>query len=152
MKIKIALVALCAFLVVGCASVQMESIEESNKAKAFDPPSEGKSGLYIYRSGGPGTILKKDIFVNDRCIGESAPNVFFYQEVSGGEQHKISTESEFSPNDLFVDTVSGENYFIKQYIKMGVFVGGANLKLVDQEQGKRDVSKLMMATKGNCSK
>ena len=67
-------------------------------------------------------------------------------------EHKISTESEFSPNDLLVKTESGKNYFIKQYIKMGAFVGGANLKLVDEKEGKEDVAKLEMARKGNCSK
>jgi hypothetical protein len=44
------------------------------------------------------------------------------------------------------------NYFIRQYIKIGLFVGGAGLELVDEEEGKKDVSKLGMATKGTCSK
>ena len=65
---------------------------------------------------------------------------------------KVSTESEFSPNHLYINVVSGENYFVKQYIKIGVFVGGADLKLVDEDKGKQDVSKLMMAKKGKCAK
>ena len=81
--------------------------------------------------------LKKDIWVDDKCIGESAPKVFFYEEVKGNAEHKISTESEFSPNDLFLKTESGKNYFIKQYIKLGVFVGGANLKLMNERMGKK---------------
>ncbi len=68
--------------------------------------------------------------------------MFFYEVVKGGEEHKLSTESEFSPNDLMVKTESGEDYFIKQYIKMGVFVGGANLKLVDEHEGKTAVAKV----------
>jgi hypothetical protein len=35
---------------------------------------------------------------------------------------------------------------------MGVFVGGANLKLVDEKAGKKTVSKLQLAKKGTCSK
>ncbi|MGX5174278.1 DUF2846 domain-containing protein [Aliikangiella sp. IMCC44653] len=139
-------------LLTGCASVPMESNEASNAAKEFNAPSEGNAGLYIYRAGGPGGALKKDIWVDDKCVGQSAPNVFFYEEVMGGQEHKVSTESEFSPNDLMVNTEVGKNYFINQYIKMGVFVGGANLKLVDEEVGKKAVSKLKMAVKGNCSK
>jgi len=115
-------------------------------------PSEGNSGLYIYRASGPGTALKKSIWVNDKCVGESAQNVYFYEEVIGGKEHKVSTESEFSPNDLLVKTEPNQNYFINQYIKMGVFVGGANLKLVDEASGKEKVSKLKMAVKGNCGK
>jgi len=135
----------------GCASVPTESPEKENIAKEFNPPAEGNSGIYIYRAGGPGGALKKDIWIDDKCIGETAPHVFFYEEVSGDQEHKISTESEFSPNDLLVKTESGKNYFVNQYIKMGAFVGGANLEVVDEEKGKKAVSKSKMAIKGNCS-
>ena len=87
-----------------------------------------------------------------KCIGENAPDVFFYEEVEGDKFHTISTESEFSPNDLIVKVKSGMRYFIRQYIKFGVFVGGAALELVDEEKGKKEVSELDMATKGTCSK
>lgn len=149
---KIILISFVSLLFSGCASVPMESPEVANKAKEFNAPTEGKSGLYIYRAGGPGTALKKDILVNGECVGESAPNVFFYHEVDGDKEHKVSTESEFSPNDLMITTKSGINYFIEQYIKLGVFVGGANLKVVDENTGKAVVSNLGMAKKGNCSK
>ena len=36
--------------------------------------------------------------------------------------------------------------------KMGFFVGGANVKLVDENEGKEAVSKLKLAKKGVCSK
>ena len=125
-------------------------MELSNKAKAFNPPSEGYAGLYIFRTAGVGAALKKSVWVDDKCIGETAQNIFFHEEVTGGEQHKISTESEFSPNILLINTESGKNYYVQQYIKMGVFVGGANLKLVDDEKGKNYVSKLKLAKKGTC--
>lgn len=137
---------------VGCASVPMESPENDALAKQFNPPSEGNAGLYIYRTTGPGSALKKDIWLNDNCVGASAQNVFFYEEVLGGKEHKVSTQSEFSVNDLLVKTEPNKHYFVKQYIKMGVFVGGANLKLIDESTGKEAVSKLKMAAKGNCSK
>ena len=106
----------------------------------------------VYRSGSFGGALKKDVWLNGECVGETAPNMFFYQEVQGDKEHKISTESEFSPNDLLVKTESGKNYFVSQYIKMGVFVGGAGVELVDEKKGQQKVSKLDMAIKGKCSK
>ncbi|WNZ55849.1 DUF2846 domain-containing protein [Microbulbifer sp. ANSA003] len=148
---KLAVLSIATSLFAGCASVPMESDELSNKAKEFNSPTEGNAGLYIYRASGPGTTLKKDIWVNDECVGQSAPNVFFYQEVIGDKEYKVSTESEFSPNDLLVDVKAGENYFIEQYIKMGVFVGGADLKLVESEEGKADITKLKLAKAGECS-
>ena len=147
---KLVLITSLTAVFAGCASVPMENKDKSSKAKEFNLPSEGSAGLYIYRDGGPGTALKKDVFVNGDCVGETAPNVFFYHEVKGGGQHTISTESEFSPNDLLVETESGQNYFIEQYIKIGVFVGGADVKLVDEDEGKKDIEDLDLAIKGKC--
>ncbi len=149
---NLVLVVLTAFLFTGCASIPMESAEQSNMAKQYNPPSNGNAGIYIYRSGSFGGALKKDIWVDGKCIGETAPNIFFYEEVKGDVEHKVSTESEFSPNDLIVKTEGGKNYFVHQYIKMGAFVGGAGIELVDEEKGKKEVGELSLAKKGNCSK
>ncbi|MDP3609771.1 MAG: DUF2846 domain-containing protein [Methylophilus sp.] len=146
------LVALSTLLVVGCASVPMETTDKATAAKQFAPPPEGKAGLYIYRYGSFGAALKKDVWIDGECLGETARNVFFYEQVAGNQEHKISTESEFSPNDLLVKTESGKNYFIQQYIKFGVAVGGAGLKLVDEAEGKKQVEGLGLAMKGHCSK
>lgn len=151
MKQIFAAAAVATILATGCTSVPMESKEKSNLAKQFNAPSEGKAGLYVYRAGSFGGALKKDVWLNGKCVGETAPDMFFYEEVNGDTEHKISTESEFSPNDLIIKTESGQNYFISQYIKMGVFVGGANVELIDEEKGKKAVSKLDMAIKGKCS-
>jgi len=143
-------VGVFAVLVTGCASVPMESKEASDQAKKFAPPSQGQAGLYIYRTSGVGGALKKDITVDGKCIGESAPNVFFYEEAKGNQEHTIATESEFSPNEIKLSLESGINYFIRQYIKMGAFVGGANLEVVSESEGKEAIQNLEMAKKGTC--
>ena len=140
-----------ALLISGCASVEMASKEESVKAKEFNAPSQGNAGVYIYRDSVVGQALKKDVWIDGKCIGESAPDVFFYTEVAGGKSHKVDTESEFSPNTLELMFESGKNYFIRQFIKLGVFVGGAGLEQITEEQGKIDVAKLEMAKPGKCS-
>lgn len=63
---------------------------------------------------------------------------YFYKEVQPGE-HKVSTESEFGNNDLMIKIESGKNYYVRQYIKMGAFVGGSNLELVSEDVGKKGV-------------
>lgn len=151
-KVTILGLSLGAILFVsGCATIPMEPKEVSMKAKSFNPPSEGNAGLYIYRDSMLGAALKKDIWVNDKCIGESAPKVFFYEDVKGNQEYKISTESEFSPNNLLLKVESGKNYFIRQYIKIGAFVGGANLELIQEDEGKKAIAELEMAAKGTCS-
>lgn len=140
-------------LFVGCASVPTEQAQVTSTIKQFKSPSANNAGLYIYRSSSVvGGALKKDIWVDDKCIGETARGTFFYEETLGNIEHKISTESEFSPNDLMVQTQAGQNYFIKQYIKPGLFVGGAGLKLVTEAEGKQDISDLKLGIKGKCSK
>lgn len=151
MSKKIMTAAMAALFVSACASVPMASQEDSSQAKSFAPPPAGQAGLYIYRASGPGTALKKDIWIDDKCVGESAPNVFFFETVTGNQEHTISTESEFSPNSLKLTTASGGLYFVRQYIKMGVFVGGANLEVVSEAEGKKAVQNLEMAVKGTCT-
>lgn len=151
MKIVSLLMLAGSLLLTGCASVNMAPKEESAKAKQFQAPSSNNAGVYIYRNSFVGQALKKDIWIDGKCLGESAPDVFFYTEVEGGKSHKIDTESEFSPNALNLMADAGKNYFIRQYIKMGVFVGGAGLEQIDEQQGKIDVAKLEMAKPGACS-
>lgn len=149
---KLVIIVFFSTLFSGCASVPMENVEKSDTAKKFNSPPNGNAGLYIYRSGTFGGALKKDIWIDGNCIGETAPNIFFYEVVAAGKEYKVSTESEFSPNDLLVKTEDGKNYFIQQYMKIGVFVGGAGLKLIPEEEGKKAIEKLALAQKGTCSK
>ena len=141
-----------ALLMTGCASVPMESPEASAQAKRFEEPSEGNAGLYIYRDSFVGKALKKDLWVNGECIGESASDVFFYKQFPGDKEYVISTESEFSPNSLKILLEKGKNHFVRQYIKLGVFVGGADLELIEPEKAKESLAKLKLAKSGVCSR
>ncbi len=130
----------------------MAPAEENQKAKTFPAPDDGKSGLFIYRDSYVGKGLKKDVYLDGKCVGETADRVFFYTQVDGNQQHKISTESEFSPNDLLLVMDAGKNYFVRQFIKVGVFVGGAGLEQVTETEGQRVISKreVNLAVQGHC--
>jgi len=134
----------------GCATVPLQMPEMAASAKEFVPPPPDKAGLYIYRSSFTGQALKKDIWVNGECVGQSANGVFFYHEVQGDSEHTVATESEFSPNELKIMVQGGINYFIEQYLKMGLFVGGAGLEIVDPETAKKIIAKLDLAVGGDC--
>ncbi|WP_413701830.1 DUF2846 domain-containing protein [Psychromonas sp. KJ10-10] len=136
---------------VGCSSVPMESAEVANAAKEFNPPSQNTTGIYVYRKDTfVGATLKKDVWIEKECVGQTAKGVFFYKEVPGNEKLEISTESEFSPNTLTINAKNGELYFVEQFIKMGAFVGGADLELAHPDTGKSEVQRLGMAKGGNC--
>ena len=122
----------------GCASVPMASIENDKAMKEFALPSGGTAGLYIYRNSTFGGALKKSVYIDGEFIGETAPMIYFYKEIQPGK-HNISTESEFSNNDLILDAKVGKNHYIHQYMKMGLVVGGANLEHVSEEEGRKGV-------------
>ena len=70
------------FMLIGCASKgNLAPKEVSETAKLFNPPKDGKAGLYIYRELGVGAALKKDIFINDKLIAESSPRMFFMKKL-----------------------------------------------------------------------
>jgi hypothetical protein len=137
-------------LLAGCASVKMESKEASAKAKQFSAPTAGLAGVYVYRDSVVGKALKKDVWLDGKCVGESGPDTFFYTEASPGK-HTLSTESEFSPNDLAILVEAGKTYFYRQFIKMGLMRGGADLEAMPDEQGRAAVTKLELASNGACS-
>ena len=123
----------------------MASKEQSAKAKEFQLPPEGQTGVHLYRNSVLGKALSKDLRVDGNCVGVSAPDVFFYAQVDGGKTRTVETESEFSLNKLELFFESGKNYVIRQLIKVGLMAGGADLEQVTEAQGKADVAKLEMA-------
>jgi hypothetical protein len=122
----------------------MGSTEEDTARKSFTAPSLGMSGLYIYRNSNFGSGNKKAISIDGQFIGESGPMTYFYKEVKPG-QHTISTQSEFANNDLQLNTKSGKHYFLRQYMKMGIFTVGANIELMTEEEGKKGVLECKLA-------
>lgn len=153
MSKKIIFTLLLSLGFVGCASVPKADQQASDTVKQFTAPQDGNAGIYVYRSASvKGAALKKDVWVDGECLGETSRGVFFYKEVLGNRNHTISTESEFSPNHLEIQTEAGKQYFVQQFIKMGAFTGGANLKQVDEQTGKQAVSEYAFAKGGNCSK
>ena len=77
--------------------------------------------------------------------------MFFYTEIKGNTEHKLSSEREFSPNDLH-RMESGKHYYIKQYLRPRLFVGGAGLEVVPEAEGRAAIAKLDLAKGGVCSK
>ena len=132
------MLGLIAVLVTGCASVPMASKDLDASAKTFKAPPPDRAGLYIYRDSFGGQVLKKIVSIDGKVIGQTANKVYFYREITPGA-HTLSTESEFGDNTLDIKAVAGKNLFVRQYIKIGVFIGGSALELVSDEDGKKAV-------------
>lgn len=143
-KVFLVAVIISVSLITGCASVPMAPMEQDSALKVFSPPAADKAGLYVYRNSFVGQALKKNVYVDRVLLGETANKTYFYKEIAPGE-HQISTESEFSDNAITFQAEGGKNYFARQYIKMGVFVGGANLEMVSEQEGMEEVLKCRLA-------
>lgn len=143
-------VLLAAVLVSGCASVKMADSSMDAEAKRFAAPAADESFLYIYRTACVGSGSKMSIWIDGKHYGDLICNTFSKKSVTPG-RHVISTESEFSPNHILVDARGGEDYYILQIIRPGVFLNGANLRLVSKEEGRQKIlsySKLTQPEEG----
>ncbi len=137
-KIFVLSIIVTAIGLFACATVQMASKEEDAALKQFSPPPEGKAGLYIFRNSFLGQAISKELYVDSTFIGKTANGVYFYLQLLPGK-HIISTESEFGENSVMFEAENGKNYFAEQYIKMGIFSGGAGIEMVDEKIGMEQV-------------
>lgn len=143
-KVLMLLMLVVATCLSGCATIPMATEEQDLARKEFSQPAQDSAGLYVYRNTRLGGALKKNIYLDGEFIGETAPMTYYYLDINPGA-HVLSTESEFSDNSLEIDAKGGQNYFVQQYMKLGVFVGGANLELVPEEKGKEGVLECKLA-------
>lgn len=140
---RLIIVTIIATAVTGCATVPLASQSETNAAKSFET-SVDSAGIYVMRDSIFGAALKKTVYVDGTTIGATAPNSFLFFRVKEGE-HVLATESEFSENFLNVNVEHGKNYFVRQAIKIGVFVGGAKLTEISAVEGKSAIQSLKLA-------
>ena len=136
--------SILACVLTGCANVQKADPSSSDYAKEFNTPPKGYAGVYLYRNFFMGCGLYKNLYIDGQYLGETDRSCFFYRLARPG-LHEIQTESEFSENSIQVNMEEGQNYFIYQWIKPGIFVGGADIELVEPEKAKEEIKKLERA-------
>lgn len=122
----------------GCASVPMASQADDAASKSFAAPPADQAGVYIYRDSFMGKAVKRSVSLDGVVLGNTANKVYFYKSVSPGA-HVVATESEFGNNSVKFQAAGGHNYFVRQLIEMGVFSAGANVEMVDEAEGEKEV-------------
>ena len=143
-RIRFLIAAFALAIVGGCASVPMDTPQADAALKRFDAPTGDQAGLYIYRDSFVGQALKKTVTFDGVAIGETANRTYFHRFVSPGK-HVLGTESEFSDNNIDLVAVAGQNYYVRQSIKMGVFVGGAKLEVIPPATAQAHLRKCELA-------
>jgi len=124
-------------LATGCASVPMASADKDAAAKTFAVKPD-KANIYVYRNETFGAAIKMPVALDGKLVGDTASKTYMKLEVPPG-QHMILSKTE-NDSTVRVNAVAGNNYFVWQEVKMGMWQARSNLQLVDDKVGKAGVN------------
>jgi hypothetical protein len=132
------------FILVGCATPNLASVEKDGIAKTF-LPTDGKASLYIYRNELFGAAVPIPVLVNGKSLGETGARTYFKISIPAGD-HTITGQAE-NLSIAKISTEAGKNYFVWQEIKMGMWKARNQLKQVVDSIGRAGVleSKLLLS-------
>ena len=125
------------FIFSGCVQkMERAPIAEDKLAKEFKTDPDF-ANLYICRNESFGWAVHMPVLVNDKLIGRTEAQSYFYIKLEEGRQNiKSLTEQTQS---IYIDTVKNKNYFVWQEVKMGTWTGNSMLHSMNEEDGKRCV-------------
>ena len=129
-----------------CASVPKAPPERDLAAKQFAAPMPGQAALYVYRNESFGAAAKMGLILDGAYLGDTAANTFHWVTVAPGK-HTLVGKAE---NDAVLEFEAnpGQNVFVWQEVKMGVWSPRNRLELVDEARGKAAVAECSLAEAG----
>ena len=126
----------------GCASVPMASLEEDSAAKKYQV-SKDKSMIYLFRNENFGGALPLTVSIDEQIAGQTAPYTYFVWEVVPGE-HLIKSFAE-DVSSLLLVAQPGKAHFVRQEVKMGMWMARSQLYEVSEKDGIDAVNECKMA-------
>lgn len=129
-------------LLSGCASVPMASLDEDRQAKMF-APSPGQATIYLYRNESLGGAITMPVSLDDRIMGRTAPKTYFVWRVAPGK-HEVASHTENTAK-IVIDTRAGENYYIWQEVKWGMWAPRSQLHEVETEKAQKAIKGCKLA-------
>ena len=125
------------FIFSGCVQkMERAPIAEDKLAKEFKTDPDF-ANLYICRNESFGWAVHMPVLVNDKLIGRSEAQSYFYIKLEEGRQNIKSLTEQIQ--SIYVDTTKGKNYFVWQEVKMGTWTANSMLHSMSEEDGKRCV-------------
>jgi hypothetical protein len=121
----------------GCAAVPMAPMEQDAKAKEF-VPAQDRAALYIYRSENFGGAIPMTVTVNSKAVGQTAAKTYFRLNILPGK-YTVESHAENISN-LSLTAEAGNNYFVWQEVKMGMWMARSLLQQVDDATGRAGVA------------
>ena len=125
------------FIFSGCVQkMERAPIAEDKLAKEFKTDPDF-ANLYICRNESFGWAVHMPVLLNDKLIGRTEAQSYFYIKLEEGRQNIKSLTEQIQ--SIYVDTTKGKNYFVWQEVKMGTWTGNSMLHSMNEEDGKRCV-------------
>ena len=125
------------FIFSGCVQkMERAPIAEDKLAKEFKTDPDF-ANLYICRNESFGWAVHMPVLVNDKLIGRTEAQSYFYIKLEEGRQNIKSLTEQIQ--SIYVDTTKGKNYFVWQEVKMGTWTGNSMLHSMSDEDGKKCV-------------
>lgn len=125
------------FIFSGCVQkMERAPIAEDKLAKEFKTDPDF-ANLYICRNESFGWAVHMPVLVNDKLIGRTEAQSYFYIKLEEGRQNIKSLTEQIQ--SIYVDTTKGKNYFVWQEVKMGTWTANSMLHSMSEEDGKRCV-------------
>ena len=146
MRRLVAVLAVIAGALAGCASVPMASMEADAGAKQFQP-KPGLSNIYLYRSETFGAAVAMTVSLDGKVMGKTGPQTYFLWEVAPG-RHEIASHTENTAK-ITIDAKAGRNHYVWQEVKMGMWQPGSQLLEMSEEDGRKGVLECKRATAEN---
>ncbi len=124
-------------LLAGCASVPTASLEADKNAKQFvaDP---SKANIYLYRNESFGGAIAMPVSLDGKIAGKTGPATYFFWTVEPGV-HEITSLTENTAR-IQVNTRAGNNHYIWQEVKMGMWTARSQLHEVSEGEGRKAVN------------
>jgi len=105
-----------------------------NSAEKKTTPVEEKATVYIIRNSAVGLLIRMSIECDGEKIGSTKAKQYVYTVLDPGEYTFVSKGGE-NKASLNIELEAGEVYYIRQQVKMGIFVARTGLELMNEEAG-----------------
>jgi hypothetical protein len=139
---RLASLAVVTLLASACASVPMATPEADRLAKEFKT-TPAKANLYVFRDELFGGAVKMSVLLDGRILGDTVKSTFLFTPVEPGK-HTLVSKTE-NDSTLEIDAKAGQNVFVWQEVKMGIWAARSDLQLVPEADAKPRVEQCSLS-------
>ena len=141
---KILMTCAAALLLAGCTvpialpqKTLLAPAEADAEGKRFAPPA-GKANIYIARTSIVGSRYRFGVRLDGEAAGLVSLNTYLLLQVPAGE-HRVSVTTPENEHAVAVDARDGRNYFFEAVSRTGVSYANAELRPLQDDEGRRVV-------------